>query len=1069
MPGLQWQNVHIPASGGMDESTALRVRAPDKIDVLNGYWKRSGEIVKRNGFTSVTANTAAGTIEGARGIFSTGDELCLIGKRRLWALNDAANIWYDRGQLGPCGLRSRRLFRDAQPFFAGDLAIGNGYQVSAGMRFAQVDESGNFEATLFAKAESLVRSEAVVPVYAGIASGTTAGTAPTGVRCIFVGTKALVLYMVSLSAPGTLNRKEWDSSTPSGTFGGAVSYTANAYVDSLGSITAAIRTFDGIAVSGGTYVVAWIDNTTSDIELRRFNTSHVQQATGTNAEFNFTRVALADDPALDRIYVVALTSEAAPRVLTYAYKRSDLTKVWGPTVCYVSLAGESIDNVSNAAGVNGGTTYVANNWNVHISTSALRNTRIGTAVTDTSGALFGSHGDIYNMLGRSRPFWEDGRCYLMCATTCATQIYTATSRDGTSGTGLIHSVGGNKLQTVSFEGGAMMDIWAAGAVDPVLGRQATLAGVYDVGVAHAGDGTTLRTGNGGNVAAEATSIYRIVSSSNVFNLEGQVAKDSIDEIRADFTAPVTATIVNRGTAAIGGSFVAWYPGDVVEELGWIVPPMGYSLASTDDPVGFTDGVTRQWIGVWEGYDGRGNLVRSLPGAPIEHIVATGGVNPNAYVTLTAKTVAATNKLNRRHYGLSWYRADDDNVYKKVTEPQRYTKNRADSNHQTADFKDDQNIQGPLLYTVSGEIESVCPEGATIVTRGIGRVWLGNLVRGDRIQYSKPIAAGTAFEDALAPEFNEGFGYLLESGEQVTGVGELDDKMVVFTEQEIFLIAGRGPDDAGAANDFSGLVLVSNDAGCVDPRSVCGFPGGVVFRSKAGIYALDRSLGIQFIGDKVRDKTDLYTETTSAVLVPEKTQVRFTCSNAIGSAGIVLVYDYRLGQWSYWDINGGDYVPVGACMHNDVYYMVAADGTVRREDATTNLDDGSYVSEQLDFSWIQAAGRLAWERVRRIVMDGKAEDAHELHMTYFCDHEVVAAEPPQIWTWAELQAFDSIVTREQPGVHPIRGKSQAFRVRILDAEDGDTAPTTGAGFTFDGISFEIGVKRGLPKAGAANYR
>lgn len=1068
---LNWQQVHITAAGGMDEATAARVRAPTSLEVRNGHWKRTGEVVKRNGFDQLGVTTASGTIEGARGLFSTGDELCIIGKRKLWARNDQAALWYDRGVLGPCALRSRRLFRDQQAYYAGDLAVGDGYVVSAAVSYSTTDNTSGANVTtttLWANIESTGGSTTIAPTFTGLVAGTSAATRPFGPRvCGPVGNLFILFYGFDTATPGTLRRQEWNSSTPTTDWTASANVTTDLWVNAASS-QPNTRSYDAVPVSGGTYVVAWIDNTAQEIEIRRFNTSHVQQATATiTAEAPFSRVAVCDDPSLNQIYVLAVADNggSADEVLLYGFARTDLSAIFGPVTLRTL---DTADEIAETIGVASNGSRVVGTWTVHNNATTTNATRLESRSTSNAGADLDTMRSHYNLFTRSKPFWYDGRAYVAAITTQTMHVYSPTP------TTSIFAVGAAALQTDAFDSAVLLDLYVNETNPGTTGRQPALVGVWDVGVAPPSwNSGAMQIGNGNAVYEESTGVYRMASLSSVYNLANQFPKFSVDELVLNFTEAPLATVGNRGNAIIGGSLVSSYDGRHCVELAVVCPPMPYSISGSDTGTGgLTPGDTYQWICTLEMPDAKGNLIRSLPSPPVTYTLQSGGT-PHDTAALRAKTVGPSNRVRRYQESIVWYRLDDEAVYRRVTESHSIIANGSDTSYLTATWFDINQDDGPLLYTQSGEIENVCPEGARIVATGIGRIWLGDLVRGDRVQYSKPIAAGTAFEDAIAPEFNEGFGYLLESGERVTGIGELDDKMVVFTEKQVYLIAGRGPDDAGAANDFSGLVLVSNDAGCIDPRSVCGYPGGVFFQSKAGIYRIDRALGIEFVGQSVRDTLESFPVVTSAVLVPKATQVRFTCTNAAGSDGIVLVFDYLHNTWARWNVKrgaGSTYVPIGACVHNDLYHMVDSSGRVARESTSSWKDDSTnYVAMRVEMGWLQPAGRMGWAATRRYAIDGRAADAHQLTVTYFCDHEAVAAESATVFTWAQLSAFESITTREQPTIHPGRSKAQACKIRIEDAEDGTTASTTGEGYVFDGITFEVGAKRRVPFAPAANMR
>jgi len=130
-----------------------------------------------------------------------------------------------------------------------------------------------------------------------------------------------------------------------------------------------------------------------------------------------------------------------------------------------------------------------------------------------------------------------------------------------------------------------------------------------------------------------------------------------------------------------------------------------------------------------------------------------------------------------------------------------------------------------------------------------------------------------FEDFVAPEYNPLLTINLGDERNLTAIGKLDDKVVVFEPNDIHVIYGDGPDNRGQGQDFA-VHYISTDVGCEDQESVIETPAGLIFYSKPrGFYLLDRNLQVQFIGDGIEDVArDV--DIVSATLVPKWAEVRF---------------------------------------------------------------------------------------------------------------------------------------------------------------------------------------------------
>ena len=378
-----------------------------------------------------------------------------------------------------------------------------------------------------------------------------------------------------------------------------------------------------------------------------------------------------------------------------------------------------------------------------------------------------------------------------------------------------------------------------------------------------------------------------------------------------------------------------------------------------------------------------------------------------------------------------------------------------------------NPGGELLYTTSGEIENVIPSGAKLAVYANDRVWLAGFYKAERLAYSKKITPQGANLQKVAPEFNEAFVLTTPANAAITGIAAMDDKVVAFTEDHVYVVAGDGPDATGANNTFSALSLVSSDSGCIEPRSTVSFPGGVMFQSERGIHMLGRNLSVQLIGDPIKDILDQYPVITSAVTVPEKTQVRFTATTSNGAEGVVLIYDYRVNQWMYWSVEeagGVQNVPfVSAAMHKGAYYAIESDGTLWKEDVTKWKDDADSIYYQMNIqtAWLQGAQQSGWQRIYRATALCEQKDTMSLRMRVRNDFNTSTSQAAS-WDDTVIATFPEL-PRVQPMVHIKRQQCQAIQLEIYDEQpSGGPGVTTGQGFTIAGFSLEIGIKRGLVK-------
>ncbi len=1093
---LQWQLVNVPL-GSMDESADERVLPVGNLtSVKNGQWKKRGRIGKRAGFKRkdirLSANQADSAIDSARGCFSTGEELCILGRSRLYAHNDKRGRWYDRGQIGPCTGKLDPKFRDQNTYRVGDMdRVGDyvGYAAQVAYQDTFNKSTNEFSIGLVGSVSSR-DGQVVIPPWEIVQPASTAANKVDSPRVTRSGAHEdgclLFMWLEDLSgATASLKYVEWDPATPD-TKPSTITTHATDVVRSGENH----RVYDACPVSGKLiedgYIIAYITDTSTatshEINIQRFNKAGtLRRAATITTDAPYQNIAISLSKSRESVFVIASSDGSGgsnDSLYLWRLGVDTFAVEYGPINLFtLASATEFFGNIGVAEG------YApfhedANGWALAVTASVrdsgdtsmyttARTYDSATATTSLSQTVY-----IYNSTPRTRPWWHDGRPYVWVDSALAYSNSGSYNGAGSpaptspiDGTAAAVTAFGNEL----FEYCAMFDLISVGdELDPADDdTKARFCGYHSGGVGPIADGDVKVTkrGNGANVVDMGDGTWRYMSTSWSYLLDGTDRRYSADEVTLDFSEAPLATVVDSGAAVIGGSFVSWYAGSIVEELGWAAPPIilddgtdGPQDATITSPATTLTNATYTYLGMWETYDEKGYLHRSVPSPPISYTKSTGNS-----VKFQAKTIGATNRLELPTRKSAWvlYRAEADAIAKRITPPTRLVEN--DQAQTTGDQYDYGQPQGPILYTNGGaEIENVMPEGARIPVVVGDRLWLGDFFRRARVQYSKSFTAGTATEDGIAPEFNEGFNLPVPSGSDVSGMARMDDKLLVFTPAEVYALSGRGPNVDGSQNDFSTLTTVSTDAGCSDPRSVVSTPVGVMFMGAAGIYMVGRGLALQFIGAPVEDKTSEYPIITSAVLCPKDTEVRFTATNGDASAGIVIVYNYEEQKWCWWEVKDKDgrvVAPAGACLHGDSYVIVEPNGVTWEQDGSTYWDDEfSYVPLRVETSWFQAAKQSGWQRIKNVVPLMRHKDRHELTMSVLVDF---ADSESQSKTWT-ASALESL-PRQQLRQRVKRQKSTALKCIIEDSEA--TGASSGQGYELNGLALEIGIKRGAARVPA----
>jgi hypothetical protein len=83
-----------------------------------------------------------------------------------------------------------------------------------------------------------------------------------------------------------------------------------------------------------------------------------------------------------------------------------------------------------------------------------------------------------------------------------------------------------------------------------------------------------------------------------------------------------------------------------------------------------------------------------------------------------------------------------------------------------------------------------------------------------LYFSKLIVEGygISWADELVRPVNGGFG-------EITGLVQMDDKLVIFQKRAISIVSGAGLDNTGNGVDFGDVVQIATDVGCTTPASI----------------------------------------------------------------------------------------------------------------------------------------------------------------------------------------------------------------------------------------------------------
>lgn len=525
-----------------------------------------------------------------------------------------------------------------------------------------------------------------------------------------------------------------------------------------------------------------------------------------------------------------------------------------------------------------------------------------------------------------------------------------------------------------------------------------------------------------------------------------------------------SAMLGNNLHTVGGMLQA-YDGVSFVEHNFNIFPHDFSVTATATTGGnLTDGnylytVTYEWT------DNYGQIHRSGTGIPIT-VTLSGGTSTQT-VTLKIPTLRLTNKVAPRpNARVVIYRTENNGTlyYRTSSATSPIFNNVTTDSVSFTDTTSDANlISNELIYTTGGIIDNTAAPTSSLAVVWKSRIILAGLEDPNQLWYSKARVSG----DPIA--FTASFTLQVDpKGGNISALGNLDNYLVIFKPSSIFLLTGQGPDDTGASNDYVDPELLTSDVGCIEPASVVTTPSGLLFKSAKGIYLLDRSLAVSYIGARV-EAYNSYT-ITSADLVGYTNQVRFTTLK-----GTVLVYDYYYGQWSTFpNINAIDSVNwVGS---NQRYVYVNPNGSSYIENTSSFLDAGKPIKLKLTTGWLSFAGLQNFQRVSRLILLGEHKGGHKLRVQFAYDFIDAYIQETLIdvssiinpTAYGAISPYGSDPSYGGDGnlyqfrIHLTQQKCEAIKVSIEDSQ----STNYNEGYSISSFNFEAGLKMGQYKLGTS---
>lgn len=546
--------------------------------------------------------------------------------------------------------------------------------------------------------------------------------------------------------------------------------------------------------------------------------------------------------------------------------------------------------------------------------------------------------------------------------------------------------------------------------------------------------------SGGEVRAALVEMTKVFGTGTT-NIRGATA---VRDVKASFLDAMLLKTFEFGDCLYApGGILMEYDGTSFVESGFLryATPSSWSITASNAGGGLTAAKQYFVVVIPEWLNARGGRHLGTHGG--SKSVTLGGADNRIVVVI--ETVSVTLKRGSRDdfvWGI--YITEDatpsaDSVFYRVG---------AVDNNPSADnvtfnitFTDADIELQEQLYLGTGELDNVAPPGGYIVTSGNGRVAVaGGRTAGHIITVSK---TGT---DGRALEFSDALTIVVpEDGGPITAMEWLNETLVVFKEERIYLVRGDGPNNLGQGV-FAEPELRTTDCGAITQQGVVATPMGVMFQAKRGIMLLSGDQSVTYIGAPVESPPSpgaALGTCVDAVVVPKKQHVRFS------DGTVTHVFDYQYGLWYVWSTAADG----PSCIYGDVHTMPVGNAVWQQSDSVWQ-DAGTDYFAKLSLAWLSGPdSKMTNIRVRKVGLLGKVVGTSALAVNLKYDG-LDSTEAAHETTGLAAGPLRHVI-------YPANCVTNQFRVDIIDADTtGSPTYTATEGMVWVELTLNALVKKGI---------
>lgn len=499
-------------------------------------------------------------------------------------------------------------------------------------------------------------------------------------------------------------------------------------------------------------------------------------------------------------------------------------------------------------------------------------------------------------------------------------------------------------------------------------------------------------------------------------------------IESNINYPASEPIRLNGQTYLANGHTYQFSGSGLREAGFLLYPDPI-VSFTDNGAGSVGAGTYSYLLVYEFVDDAGNLIESAPSqaTSVTHIAGRkwllvhrlpGFCSYPVFKIVAYRTVAG---------GSIYYRTASA-TYNQTSTPSAIVSLEDNTTDATL-------ITNKILYTTGGIVENTATPNSYFVTVAKRRLWTFEFGSTDTLWHSKEIREGyfPSFSDLLKLGLNRDYGELM-------GVASVDDNLVIFKQQAIFVTGGDGPTD-NLIGQFNVPITISQGLGCINTRSIVETPQGAFFQSQEGIYLVGKDLSVGFIGQPLYKSegtilAGLYDPALNRVLILSTTDI--------------WSYYITTGTWHRWPVSN----PVDLQIIDGSIYLLTT-SRILKQTAGVWQDNGVNYEQQIKLGQMQLSGIQGYQRVYRVLVGGRQSDAASGNITIqtFFDYGATATST---FTVAQSDTLSGGITRLE--IRPSVQKCETMQISLSHTANN-------SGMTIDRVSAEVGVIGGIGRRAA----